>query len=145
MKSKALALYNLLLQHPYEYVSEELICSSLPNDFPASPNTTSCTTLNRAIWDAVQLINNSMDNDFKFIVVNNRKRQYKIASEEDLKRYLGREHKLLSKKYKRLSQITYKASLNGVGDLGKFESDDELNFIKTIIDQRGDDNVSQAS
>ena len=145
MKSKALALYNLLLQHPYEYVSEELICSSLPSHFPASPTTTSCTTLNRAIWDAVQLINNSMDNDFKFIVVNNRKRQYKIASEEDLKRYLGREHKLLSKKYKRLNQITYKASLNGIGDLDKFDIEEVTKFNKTLVDQRGDDNVSQAS
>ena len=143
MKTKAKALYEFLLEHPNEYISEEDICSELNNHFPANTRRLGHTTLNRKIWDVVQFINDTTD-EFPMIVINNRKRQYKIATESDLKIYLGHEHKLLSKKYKRIKKITQKASLNGIADLTSYDND-ELKFLKTILDSRGEDNASQTS
>lgn len=144
MKTKAKALYEFLLKYPDEYVSEEAICSVLGQQFPPSINRQGHTTLNRTIWNAVQYINNSKD-EFPMIVINDRHRKYKIANAEDLRTYLGREHKLLSKKYKRLNQITYKASLNGVADLTSYDNQGDLKTLNTILSNRGSDNASQTS
>jgi len=130
--SKVKALYNFLLLYPDEYVSEETICESLPGSFPANHKAKSHTTLNRQIWDAVNFINQSISG-FEKIILNNRKRQYKVANREDLKIYLSREHKLLRKKYNRLNQIAYKASLDGVADLTYALEDEQLKVLETLI------------
>lgn len=145
MKTKAKALYEFLLEYPDEYVSEEAICTVLNDHFPPSNNRLGHTTLNRDIWNAVQFINNPVNDEFPFIVLNNRRRQYKIATEKDLAIYLSHEHKLLSKKYKRLKQITQKAALNGVADLSTYESNDDLEFINTLLKTQGNDNANRTS
>lgn len=130
VKERADALYSYLINNQDRYVSQEELCAVFPNLFPYIPNNKG-TTANRNIWDAVQLINDSID-EYTLIVVTKR-RSYKLATKEDANKYLAREFKNLGKKAKRLHHIKRKMQKDGTADLTSLLSGDTLEFLNTLV------------
>ena len=77
-------LYRLLIEHKGQFISQEYICSRLPQYFKAVKNTAGGTDICRDIWTAVQYINYS--DDFGNIVMI-KNRSYKIADSKESESY----------------------------------------------------------
>ncbi|MDY0213906.1 MAG: hypothetical protein RBS24_00030 [Bacilli bacterium] len=124
--TRAEELYKMLLNNAGKWVSQEDICNKLPELFPTQKSKNG-TTLNRHIWDAVQQINDSLD-EYTLIVITH-KRKYKIPTHEEAVEYLKNEFTKHNKKTKRLNHLKNKLKLDGLGNL--LEDGDELKFIQT--------------
>lgn len=129
-------LYKLLLSNPGKWVSQEDICNKLPDLFPIQKSKNG-TTLNRDIWDAVQQINDSLD-EYTLIVITS-KRKYKIPTHEEAVEYLKHEFTKHNKKAKRLNHLKSKLKLDGVADLTSLLKSDQLEFLKTTLKENYDE------
>lgn len=130
MLNHAESLYAYLLRNPDRFVTQEEICKNLPEYFPAT-NPKNATTLNKKIWESIQVINNSID-EFSLIVVI-KKRSYKVATQEEVLNYLNCEYSKVVKKFKRLNNIKTKMRLDGVADLTSLLNNDQLSFLNTTV------------
>lgn len=83
INDKAAALLDYLKTKPTKmWTTQEEIIFMLPEYFKAK-KTSTATTLDRAIYSAMQLINQSGE----ILVINNGKRAYKVATKEEAVQY----------------------------------------------------------
>lgn len=115
IEQKSAALLDYLKTMPTDkWTTQEEIIVMLPQYFTAQ-KTNTATTLDRSIHSCVDYINQHGE----YIIANNGRRAYKIASEEDAKDYIGRLFKKYAKGFKRAHQIVRVMKLDNTFDLLK--------------------------
>lgn len=113
LHEKALVLYDLLIKRE-DWTTQETICELLPEYFPAKKSA-SATTLNRQIYDAMYYINDNFD----LIVINDNKRRYKIANEDEAIEFIKTQTMRYAKGFKRIHKVSKKIKTDGAFDLFK--------------------------
>lgn len=130
---KAKALLNYLIAMPKnKWTTQEEIIVMLPEFFTAQHSNTA-TTLDRSIHSCVDFINQQGE----YIIANNGKRAYKIATEEDAKDYIKRLFKKYAKGFKRVHQIVRVMKLDNTFDLLKNEFNEVFKDEKERTEEIG--------
>ena len=127
LKGRSSKLLQLLMEHPNEWISQELICYCLPNYFTRKENNTG-TNICSQIWDAVEDINNKTNIQ---VIIN--KRHYKIANKEEARNELKRKWvRDVLPKIERLNRLKQKIITDGNADIFT-ANDEELKFIYNFL------------
>ncbi len=131
-KEQVKALYNLLLEFPDQYVSQEFITQILPEHYPAKCSVGG-TTINRDIARAIEVINSSSPEEYAKIIVCNNKRAYKVANKEDYLLSISTQWKHIVKRIKRAKLMEAKVKLNGTVDLTSSLSAEQVKVLETLL------------
>lgn len=132
LQSKTKALIEYLKELPHDHwATQEEIIAALPDHFKSRANKGG-TTLDRSIHQCMQV---TQKGDCDDLIINNRKRAYKLATLAEAKAYTEKQDKILFTQLKRNWII--KKALLGEGNFNLFLNDYAQRFIhETSNEQR---------
>lgn len=130
LSNNAQKLLDFLLETPDLWVSQEDICTNLPNEFKAKiPKKGSCIC--RDIWTAVNEINEKTNIE---VLIN--KRRYKIATKEEAIQALQKLwYNSIQPKIDRVNRLKEKINTDGRGDLISFFNGDGNRFNDNFLNE----------